>query len=34
MSFEFVLLTETERRSIRQFCNELAIQALAKPLDS
>jgi CRP-like cAMP-binding protein len=33
-AFEFVLLTETERLSIRQFCNELAIQALTKPLDS
>ena len=32
--FEFVMLTDAERLSIRQFCNELAIQAPIKPVDS
>jgi hypothetical protein len=31
--FEFVMLADTERLSIRQFCNELAIQVLTKPVD-
>ncbi len=32
--FEFVSLTEDERLSVRQFCNELAIQSAARPGDS